>query len=35
MQRGSFLAIIDAFARLEAVLKEHLEKDAENAKMVL
>ena len=34
MQRGNFLAIINAFATLDAVLMEHLEKGAKNAKMV-
>ena len=34
MQRGNFLAIINAFAILDTVLLEHLEKGAKNAKMV-
>ena len=34
MQRGNFLAIINAFATLDAVLMEYLEKGAKNAKMV-
>ena len=34
MQRGNFLEIINAFAILDAVLIEHLEKGAKNTKMV-
>ena len=34
MQRDNFLAIINAFATLDAVLMEHLEKGAKNAKTV-
>ena len=34
MQRGNFLAIINAFATLDAVLMNNLEKGAKNAKMV-
>ena len=34
MQRDNFLAIINGFATLDAVLMKHLEKGAKNAKMV-
>ena len=34
MQRGNSLAIINAFATLDAVLVEHLEKGAKNTKIV-
>ena len=34
MQRGNCLAIINAFATLDAALIEHLEKCVKNAKMV-
>ena len=33
MLRGNFIAIINAFATIDAVLIEHLEKGAKNAKM--
>ena len=34
MERGNFLEVINAFAILDAVLMEHLEKSAKNAQMV-
>ena len=33
MQRGNILAVVNSFATLDVVLKEHLEKGAKNAKM--
>ena len=34
MQRGNFLAIVNAFVKLDDALMEHLKKGAKNAKMV-
>ena len=34
MQRGNFLAIVNAFVKLDAALMEHLKKGAKNAKML-
>ena len=34
MQRFNFIAIMNAFATLDAALMGHLEKSAKNAKMV-
>ena len=34
MERGNFLEVINAFAILDAVLMEHLEKSAKNSQMV-
>ena len=33
VDRGNFSAIINAFAKLDPILKDHLENEAKNAKM--